>query len=259
MKPFLKWVGGKTQLLPALLSHVPKSFGAYHEPFLGGGALFFALQPKQAYLSDINLDLINTYRGVRNDCATVVIDLQRLAAQHADEEYYYLLRTEFNRHPTPARFIYLNKTCFNGLYRVNKSGDFNVPRGKYKNPNICDAETLLECSEALRNATLTCTPFQTIRPAEGDFWYADPPYVPLNATSDFTAYDKTGFDKMDQIRLRDFALKLKRRGVHVMLSNSDTPFVREIYKDFEIHTVEARRNVNSKGSKRGKVSEVIIK
>ncbi len=260
-EPFLKWVGGKRQLLPALLERVPKKFGAYYEPFVGGGALFFAMGPRRgAHLSDINQRLIAAYIQVRAHADKVV---ECLSCLSYNEEEYYAARTEFNtmvwHSPRAAAlFIYLNKTGYNGLYRENASGGFNVPFGTYKNPTICDREQLFSCSDALQGTFLHARSFVDIQPIRGDFVYFDPPYVPVTASSDFTSYSKDKFGMADQTVLRDTAWSLRERGVHVLLSNSSADAVKDLYKRFDVVEVDARRNVNSNAKKRGAVKEVII-
>jgi DNA adenine methylase len=264
-RPFLKWAGGKTALLPELLKHVPESYGTYYEPFVGGGALFFALCPKNAVLGDMNERLVRTYRALADNVENVITRLLLHASNHGDE-YYYETRDipidDCDDSMLAAWFIYLNKTCFNGLYRVNRSGKFNVPIGSYKNPTICDVDNLRACSAALEGVKIRCSDFEKVVASakKGDFCYCDPPYVPMNKTSNFTSYTASGFTYADQRRLRDCALALKRRGVHVMLSNSATPEVEDLYarEDFTLHRVECRRSVNSKAGKRGPVSEFII-
>lgn len=267
-RPFIKWAGGKTALLSELLKRVPPNYGTYHEPFLGGGALFFALQPKRAILCDVNARLIRTYAAVKYNVDNLVTMLKSYKEQHSEDFYY---ATRFNMH-TPielfslalvgAQFIYLNKTSFNGLWRENRAGKFNVPCGKYKNPAILDEENLRACSQALQAAEgLGTGDFRqtSIEPQPGDLWYADPPYVSVSDTSNFTGYSSGGFTMKDQTDLRDLALSLKRRGVHVMLSNSGSPVVEKLYaKDFKIEAVKCRRNINSKGDKRGEITEYII-
>lgn len=269
-QPFIKWVGGKRQLLPELLARVPAKFGTYYEPFVGGGALFWALRPERAMLGDMNERLCRTYGAVRDSTDELIERLRAHAHLHAKngKDHYYATRAmKIDAYPSTALaawFIYLNKTCFNGLYRVNAKGDFNTPMGDYANPDICDAENLLACAAALAHrASVVSAPYhKTVAGAQaGDFVYFDPPYAPLNATSDFTSYTSAGFDVADQIQLRDTALALKRRGVHVMLSNSSAPLIYELYavsKDFKIEEVDAKRAINSKGSARGAVKEVII-
>jgi len=269
-RPFLKWVGGKGQLLGPLLEQVDRAapFRRYHEPFVGGGALFFELfrtgrLPRtQAYLSDNNENLICTYRAVRDDVDRVIRMLKRHKAKH-NEDYYYEIRSLC---PTDlceraARIIYLNKTGFNGLYRENSKGEFNVPFGRYVNPGICDEENLRAASAALQRARIEARPFETVldRVKPGDLVYFDPPYDPISRTSSFTSYDKGSFGDENQRRLARVAEDLGRRGVRVLLSNSMTPFVRQLYASFTIDEVFAYRHVNSRGDRRGKVSEALIR
>ncbi len=267
VKPFVKWVGGKTQLLPQLLALAPKEFKAYHEPFVGGGALFFALKPETAYLTDFNPRLVNAFRCVKDNLQEVVMHMR--AFQRTADCYYKqreLLNKEgsvsFNEPEAAARFIFLNKTCFNGLWRENSHGEFNVPYGGDRKGKFLDESNLLACSIALRkpNMYFGSQDFGCVaeNAVEGDFAYFDPPYIPLTATS-FVDYTSDGFGGPEQVRLRDLALELKSRGVHVMLSNSDTALTRELYKGFELHEVQARRSVNRNGNGRGKVGELIIR
>jgi DNA adenine methylase len=260
-KPFLKWAGGKTQLLAELLARMPTTYGRYYEPFLGGGAVFFALQPKRATLSDINDELITTYTAVRDTPKEVITTL----SQHTcSPEYFYQLRKEklanLGATHRAARLIYLNRTCFNGLYRVNAQGDFNVPFGGHNNPTICHAENLQRVSEALRGAQLRCQPVAAIarQVRRGDLVYFDPPYVPLSPTARFTNYAVGGFGLRDQVALARLYTALAARGVHVVLSNSDTPQVRELYKKFRIDRVMVRRSINRCAQGRGPVGEVIV-
>jgi DNA adenine methylase len=261
----LKWAGGKGRLLPELLARVPPTFEAYHEPFIGGGALFFALAAQgrigRAYLSDANESLIDVYRALRDDVAGVIAAL----GQHRYErDYYYAVRAQnpagLSLPEQAARIIYLNKTCYNGLYRENQSGRFNVPFGRYKNPTICDEPNLRAASAVLQGVDIACRHFTSVLDyaKEGDFVYFDPPYVPLSPTANFTAYNRHGFGPNDQRRLRDTFAALAERGVPVMLSNSDTPFVRELYAGFRVEQLFAARAVNSKPSARGKVAEVVV-
>ncbi|MBI2302400.1 MAG: DNA adenine methylase [Armatimonadetes bacterium] len=261
-RPFLKWVGGKRQILDALLRHVPEHYGRYHEPFVGGGALFFALQPERAVLSDENEWLIRTYRGVQRDVEAVITLLQ---GYPHEREFFESLRQvridEGDDVAVAAWLIYLNKTGFNGLYRVNREGWYNVPFGSYRNPTICDAPNLRACAAALAGAELVRRDFMfVLEHAEpGDFVYFDPPYVPLSVTSNFTSYTRDGFTHHDQQRLRDVALELKSRGVKVLLSNSSAPLVQRLYADgFEVEEVSATRLINSKASGRGRIPELII-
>ena len=269
-RPFLKWAGGKTKLLPELLKHVPERFVTYFEPFLGGGALFFALaqrRPKMpAVLSDSNGRLINCYSMVRHELRAVTQYLRGYQSRYKKEPAsYYNIREAFNVatiNPIvdAARVIFLNKTCFNGLWRVNASGEFNTPMGKFKTPPvILDEENLMAVQAALDIVVLKACDFAVVHPHRGDFWYADPPYWPVGGYADFTGYTREGFGERDQERLRDYALELKKRGVRVLLSNADLEPVRKLYKKgFEMRRVEAPRAINSKGSKRGKVGELLI-
>jgi DNA adenine methylase len=266
--PFLKWVGGKGKLRHALGALLPRGVELMRhvEPFVGGGALFFARAPERALLCDINRDLIDTYRVVRDEPDALLSQLTRLSRGHG-EAGYYAVRERFNArsHRSPveraAQFIYLNKTCFNGLYRVNRKGEFNVPMGRYTNPNIADAATLRAASAALEWAELRCAPFETllseVRP--GDFVYFDPPYEPLSRTANFTTYAQDGFSQADQTRLRDVYRELDRRGAKLMLSNSDVPFIRDLYRGFHLDVVMAPRAVSCDAKTRGPVAEVVVR
>jgi DNA adenine methylase len=265
-RPFLKWAGGKSQLISQYVPYFPQNFATYYEPFLGGGAVFFYLFSKStkkfpAVLTDINPELVNVYCCVRDR----VEELIELLAQHQNnhsQEYYYQMRSQLTGTPVEmaARLIYLNKTCFNGLYRENSKGEFNVPMGKYKNPTICNAELLRVVSASLQSVEMEIRPFDTVldfATAE-DFVYFDPPYHPLSNTSNFTGYSRYSFNQQDQIRLRNTFVELAGRGVKVMLSNSDCPFIRELYKNFQIHEILAARAINSKAEKRGKINELLV-
>lgn len=264
-KPFIKWAGGKSQLLSELARRTPSDFGCFYEPFLGGGAFFFSLQPLRSVLVDVNQELISCYTVVRDDVEALIKDLKR---HQYDEEYFYRIRN-VDRLPDysawtalerASRFIFLNKTCYNGLYRVNSRGQYNVPFGRYTNPKIVDPENLRACSRALRNVSLICGSFLSIEDqvTSNDFVYFDPPYAPLNATSNFTSYSKDSFDSSMQLALRDLCERLNSKGIRFMLSNSSAPFVLELYQNFTIEFVDASRAINSSGTKRGKVKEVII-
>jgi DNA adenine methylase len=268
-RPFTKWAGGKTQLLHELRKRVPdpSSFVRYYEPFIGGGALFFDLRPERATLSDSNDALIDTYCAIRNDPGAVIACLQEYREKHS-EAFYYQQRDEFNAKQgasfvRAARFVYLNKACFNGIFRVNRSkGEFNVPWGKRKE-FVLDEANIRACSAALTNVKIIHCDFEVAAEhmRSGDFAYFDPPYVPVSASANFTAYAKEPFGPKEQTRLHNCALDLKDRGVHVLLSNSDTPLVRQLYneKNFTIERVEARRNINRDGGARGPVGEVLIR
>jgi DNA adenine methylase len=273
--PFVKWAGGKTQLLPELEKYIPDNFTRYFEPFLGGGAFFFYLvSSKQlkftAYLSDVNKELINAYKVIKDD-VEALIELLRIHEKGYKlnpNEYYYKLRAE-PKPPTDvesaARFITLNKTCYNGLYRVNKDGMFNVPIGRYKNPLICDSKNLRNVSIALRhtNAHLFANNYQeTLELSrEGDFIYLDPPYKPTSITANFTSYTNDGFGDKDQIALYEIFKKLDRKGCKIMLSNSDTPFIRELYHDFKEYTsqVSVLRAINCKPTRRIGHTELLVR
>lgn len=264
--PFVKWVGGKRSIVQELVKRLPKPFNSYWEPFIGGGALFFEVQPRLtngAHLSDSNLDLVLTYQAVKRDPEKLIALLQDHAKLHG-ETYYYKVREQFHLQDPiqiAARFIYLNKTCFNGLYRVNKKGEFNVPIGSYVNPAIVDADNIRACHKALQGATIEYKDYLTIEPKAGDFVYCDPPYHPVGVTANFTSYTKLDFGEREQAQLRDFALRLGKQGVKVMVSNSDTPLIRDLYrtgKGFRLRQVQAPRMVNCKGDGRGDVNELII-
>ena len=272
-RPFLKWAGGKTQILSELEKFVPSEFNRYFEPFLGGGTVFFYLITKivrySAYLSDINEELITTYKVVKDDVERL-IDLLKEHQKGYNKnpsEFYYELRD--SRPPTDveraARFITLNKTCYNGLYRVNKRGVFNVPIGRYKNPLICDSNNLRDASLSLRdsNVIIELSDYKQIlleNAREGDFVYLDPPYNPASSTANFTFYTNSGFTNTDQKELRDVFIELTDRKCKVLLSNSDTKFIRELYSEFATYFKEVNvlRSINCKGSKRIGHKELII-
>lgn len=258
----MKWAGGKSRLIAQYQPLLPQHFHTYYEPFLGGGALFFYLKPQQAVLSDINPELVNVYTCVRDCVDDVIAKLQYHAANHS-QSYYYQVRSDLPDLPfeKAARLIYLNKTCFNGLYRVNRQGQFNVPMGRYKNPKICDPPLLKAVSKILQQSTLIERPFDQVLDntlSEQDFVYFDPPYHPLSKTSNFTAYSRSVFTEDDQVRLRDTFVKLAAQGTKVALSNSDSPLIRALYQDFQIFTISAARAINSNATKRGKISEVFV-
>lgn len=264
--PIVKWVGGKRQLMFELIKNMPKSYNRYFEPFIGGGALFFELQPEQAYISDMNEELINLYSVVRNNVYELIKDLSK---HKVSKEYFLEIRnidrteqyTELSDVERASRFIYLNRTCFNGMYRVNSQGQFNVPFGYYKNPRIIDENNLLNCSELLKKTEIKCADFSEIltKVKKGDLVYFDPPYVPLNETSSFTSYTKDGFDINMQFKLRDVCDELDNKGVKFMLSNSDTKLVNELYVNYEIKKVFASRQINANADGRGKITEVLVR
>ena len=260
-KPFLKWAGGKTQLLEPILARFPQTYRRYHEPFLGGGAVFYALKPPRGILSDINQDLIHTYQALRDNVDAVI---EALRTHHASEEHFYRVRAQnsdsLNEIQCAARTIFLNRTCFNGLYRVNRKGQFNVPYGRYDNPTICNENNLRAVSQALQGADIkVASAFHVGRRARrDDMVYFDPPYDPVSPSASFTSYSKFAFGRDEQARLAALFARLANRGVHVMLSNSDTRFIRDLYKGFRITRVHARRAINSRADRRGTVAEVII-
>jgi DNA adenine methylase len=270
-QPFLKWVGGKTQLLAQLDEFFPTQINRYVEPFIGGGAVFFHLKQRfpamRAFLRDNNDELINTYRVVRSNPR----ELMRRLDQHLSEflkdreTYFYLVRLKHHLSAAhtlerAARMVFLNKTCFNGLWRVNSRGEFNVPIGSHKKPALYDEENIYAASRALEQAQLDTSDFRdtmaTTRP--GDFVYIDPPYYPVSPTASFTSYTKDEFGEEQQRELAALFTDAANRGVRLMLSNSDTDFIRRLYRAFTIHTVQARRMVNCDGTKRGEVNEVVV-
>ena len=268
--PIVKWVGGKRQLLEEINSLIPSSFDTYFEPFFGGGAVLFDLQPKKAIINDINKELINTYNVVKNNVNDLIKDLE----QHENNaEYFYKLRDidrqdlykQYTDIQRASRFIYLNKTCFNGLYRVNSSGYFNSPFGYYKNPNIVNAPTLKAVNQYLNNnkIELLNEDFENVvsRAKKNDFVYFDPPYDPVSDTSNFTGYNESGFNRDCQTRLKNLCDMLDKKGVKFLLSNSATDFIIDLYKqnpNYTIKIVEAKRQINCKSDKRGNVKEVLI-
>jgi DNA adenine methylase len=267
--PVLKWAGGKRQLLDTYEHLFPKDITTYCEPFVGGAAVLFSLQPAVAYINDINYELMRVYRVVKCDVEKLITTLKIFKN---DRETFYSVR-DWDRNADnyaalsdvmkAARIIYLNKTCFNGLYRVNSSGKFNTPFGNYRNPNIVNESTLRAVSKYLNSADITMTSEDYAGVLEKlpsrSFVYIDPPYDPISNTSNFTGYTKHGFDSREQIRLREQCDDLNRRGIRFMLSNSATNFIKEQYAAYNITVVQAKRTVNSDASKRGGIDEVVIR
>ncbi len=266
--PFVKWAGGKRSLIPSLAPHFPDEIDTYWEPFVGGGAVFFtfANRIKRAYLSDTNEDLTTTYQMVKAKVEKLIDRLQEHERKHRERRgktyadgktYYQRVRASEPTDPleVAARFIYLNKTCFNGLYRVNKSGQFNVPEGSYPNPDICNADRLRQASKTLAKATIRLGDFdRAVSPGEGDFIYCDPPYDGC-----FSGYQADGFKGDSQTRLRDAGNRWKAMGATIVLCNADTDAMRKLYADdYAIHNAKAPRSINSKGDARGAVAELII-
>ena len=264
--PIVKWVGGKRQLMFELLKNMPENYNRYFEPFIGGGALFFELQPDNAYISDMNEELINLYQVVRDNVDELINDLQK---HDISKEYFMEIRNidrtekykNWSNVKKASRFIYLNRTCFNGMYRVNSKGEFNVPFGHYKNPRILDENNLINCSNLLQKTEIKHADFSEIlkKVKKGDFVYFDPPYVPLSETSSFTSYTKDGFDIDMQFKLRDVCDELDSMGVKFLLSNSDTKLVNELYENYNIKKVFASRQINANADGRGKITEVLVR
>ena len=264
--PFLKWAGGKRQLLSQIDLYIPKSFNKYIEPFVGGGALFFYLLPKNAILNDINQDLINTYRVIKENVSELITSLKK---HKNEEEYFYKIRSvdrnldEFKTWSDvekASRIIYLNRCCYNGLYRVNSKGYFNAPFGKYKNPKICNEENLKLVHKVLKDVKLMNTSFELCLnyAKKDDFIYFDPPYVPISESANFTSYTKSSFKKEDQIKLFNVFKELDQKGCKLLLSNSYNEFILKLYKNYQINIVYAKRAINSNPDKRGEIKEVLI-
>lgn len=262
-RPFIKWAGGKSKLIEQYSAYLPRNFKNYYEPFLGGGALFFHLNPRRGILSDINSELINTYCCVRDNVEELISKLEVHQFRHCRDYYYEIRECPGKTNIEKAgSFIYLNKTCFNGLYRKGSKKDkFNVPIGNYKNPKICNSALLRAVSSILQGVEIKTRDFEEVlkdAKSSEDWVYLDPPYFPLNKTSSFTTYSGHPFRENDQIRLKNVFTELANRGVKVMLSNSECPFIRELYKEFKINSITAARSINSNGKKRGKISEILI-
>ena len=269
LQPFTKWTGGKRQLLPVIRELIPKTYNRYFEPFVGGGALFFDLAPKDAVINDFNAELINCYQQIK-DNPQELIEILKVHQEYNSKEYYLDLRSVdrderidmMSEVQRAARILYMLRVDFNGLYRVNSKNQFNVPYGRYKNPKIVDEELIFAISVYLNNNQLEIKTgdFEkaVLDVQPGDFVYFDPPYIPLSETSAFTSYTHEGFSYDDQVRLRDTFKKLSDTGAYVMLSNSSSFLVEELYQDFNIHYVEATRTNGAKSSSRGKISEIIV-
>jgi DNA adenine methylase len=268
--PFLKWVGGKRQIMSSIVDMLPKNVGNYNyiEPFIGGGATLFHLQPKKAIVNDFNAELINVYEVIKNNLDELITDLKK----HKNEsDYFYRLRAldrsiEFwtlSNVQRASRVIYLNKTCFNGLYRVNNAGEFNAPFGSYKNPNIVNEPTLKAVSKYLNtnDIQLLTGDYEIVLNGleKSSFVYLDPPYHPISENSNFTGYVQGGWNEASQIRLRNACSKLNENGIKFLLSNSSSDFIKDLYKDYKITTVKANRAINSNGEKRGEIDEVLIR
>lgn len=267
---FVKWAGGKTQLMEQFKKFFPSKIDRYFEPFVGGGAVFFYIiqkyQPKEVYLSDINEELINTYITIRDDVERLIIELKQHKEYHiADgKKYYYEIRgvdpKTLPNLERSARFIYLNKTCFNGLYRVNSKGKFNVPMGDYKNPDIQQEDKLRHISKLLKNIKIQVMSFEKIVPLakKGDFIYLDPPYYPIKKGKSFTTYTEGKFLEKEQELLANTFSKLSEKGCLCMESNSDTEFIKKLYTPFKIYIVRAKRMINSNAKDRNEINELVI-
>lgn len=270
LKPFTKWTGGKRKLLTQLHEHLPFEYNRYFEPFVGGGALFFDLAPENAVINDFNEELINTYLQIR-DNPEALLDLLHIHQENNSKEYYLNVRSvdrdgrieTMSDVERAARILYMLRVNFNGLYRVNSKNQFNVPYGRYKNPKIVDSELILSVSRYLNDNNILIMQGDFVTAVEeavaGDFVYFDPPYVPITATSSFTSYTHEGFSDQDQRRLRDTFIDLDRRGVNVMLSNSSSPVVEELYAGFNISRVDVSRTNGASNSSRGKIQEIIVR
>lgn len=270
IQPFVKWVGGKRQLITKIDELAPRkgSYARYYEPFLGGGAVLFNTQPNRATVNDFNEELINVYLTIKNNVDELILDLQN---HENNEGYFYEMREqdrkesykEWSNIRKASRFIYLNKTCYNGLYRVNSQGFFNSPFGKYKNPNIVNEFVLKHVSNYLNKNDIKFISGDYEKSLKGirknSFVYFDPPYAPVSQTSNFTGYTLGGFNEDEQIRLKKVCDKLDEKGVKFLLSNSNVPLITELYKDYEINVVDAKRSINSDADKRGSVEEVLIR
>jgi DNA adenine methylase len=267
VQPFLKWAGGKRQLVPELLKYLPDHDGRYYEPFIGGGALLLTLRPQKATISDSNAELINCYRVVRDALDDLIEDLR----QHRNEAAHFYQIRSWDRQAdfalkTPvqkaSRIIFLNKTCYNGLFRVNSQGQFNAPFGRYQNPKILDEAVLNAVSDYLNGGEidiLNADFAETVTTAsQGDFVYFDPPYDPVSDTASFTGYDMNGFNQDEQERLKSVVDELTAKGCKVLLSNAYTEFIRDLYKDYNHVRVTATRAINSNAKKRGKINEILI-
>ena len=260
-KPILKWAGGKTQMLPDLLPKVPTSYGRYIEPFFGGGALFFSLCPEKAIIADSNPELINLYRQVADNVESVIFYLKQY--ENTSEIFYSVRSLDWEQLSKPeaaARTLFLNRTCYNGLYRVNKKGQFNVPYGKYKNPKICDTEALYAASSALKKAEIICGDYSLVLEhyaQPGDFIFLDPPYLPISEYSDFKRYTKEQFYEEDHVELAKEVIRLHEKGCHILLTNSNHPLVHQLYEQYKIEVIQTKRHISCHGDTR-KGEDVIV-
>lgn len=270
LSPVLKWVGGKRQLLNEIIPMIPKNYSTYVEPFIGGGAVLFELQPKKVIMNDYNSELINVYNVIKDHPEELIKELQ-FHKENNTAEYFYMVR-EYDRNieifsqmtivQKAARIIYLNKTCYNGLYRVNSAGQFNSPYGKYKNPNIVNELVVRAMSKYFNENSITIKngDYKEVLKGlrKGTFVYLDPPYMPISTSSSFTGYTENGFNEDKQRELKEECDKLNKKGIKFLQSNSDCEFIRELYKDYNIKIIRAKRSINSKGNSRGEINEVLI-
>ncbi|WP_336248595.1 DNA adenine methylase [Stomatohabitans albus] len=269
VSPIVKWVGGKRQLLPKIKNYIPLEIATFYEPFLGGGAVLFDIQPCNAVVSDINSELINLYKVVKDDVESLIEDLSK---HKNDSSYFYEIRSldrdkntykKLSNIERASRIYYLNKTCYNGLFRVNQLGQFNAPFGKYKNPNFTNPNILRAVSEYFNesNIEFKCVDFEEaiVGIRKGDFVYFDPPYDPISDSANFTGYAKGGFNRDEQIRLKILCDQLTEKGVKLLLSNASTEFILDLYRDYNIEFIKAKRAINSNGDERGEVDEVLVR
>ena len=270
LSPILKWVGGKRQLLKEIIPLIPDDFLTYHEPFIGGGAVLLELQPKRAVINDYNSELINVYNVIKSNSKDLLTILKEHEVMNSEEYFYKIRSLDRNNNynlmsdvERAGRIIYLNKTCYNGLFRVNSSGQFNSPYGRYKKPNIVNEEAVLLLSEYFNNnkINIICGDYRKALSLckAGDFVYLDPPYMPISSSSSFTGYTENGFDVSEQLTLKEECDKLNEKGVKFMLSNSDHELIKEIYVDYNIKIIKAKRVINSNAKKRGEINEVLIR
>ena len=263
-KPFLKWAGGKGNLIKYLKSFFPSNFNTYFEPFLGGGAIFFHLNPEKAMINDFNEELIDVYVEIKNNPEKLMIALDKLQPKVDDKDFFYSIRAKKTSRMSTlnrvCRTIFLNKTCFNGMYRVNSKGEFNVPKGSMKNPRLYNRENLVACSESLQETEIVSGDYKNVlkKVKKNDFVYLDPPYDPLSKTSSFTSYTKNDFGKDEQLELANLFEALNKKGAILMLNNSDTEYTRELYKNYRIEIIKAPRFVAAKGKSRKPVNELVV-
>lgn len=270
--PVVKWVGGKRQLLPEIKKYIPTKFTTYYEPFIGGGAVLFELQPKKAVINDVNTELINLYTVIKESPEEIIAELKKHAQFSTDSDYFYKIREKdrniieyalMSNVEKAARIHYLNKTCYNGLFRVNKAGEFNAPFGRYKNPDVVNEITIRAVSKYFNESNIEFrnTDFEEALKGikKGAFVYFDPPYDPVSDSANFTGYSKGGFDRSEQERLKKLCDELHKKGIKFLVSNSATDYIKDLYKDYTIEIIKAKRAINSNGDSRGEIDEVLIR